>query len=591
MAQGIDYLIKLSGTLMVVYLFYWLLLRRLTFYTPNRWYLLGYSIVAFLIPFINIDPWLHSTRLSDEQFIRLLPVLNTDVFGDASNIQASSHSWNVKRIAFAFVAAGIVVMAIRFLVQYFSVRSVRNASQLISAGEVKVYHIDKNIVPFSFGNSIFINKYRHSDEDLQEIIRHEFIHVKQKHTIDIVWSEWLCILNWYNPFAWLIRKAIRENLEFIADNKVLQNGIDKKQYQYLLLKVIGAHQNNMATSFNLTSIKKRIAMMNKMRSAKLHIIRFIFVLPLLAVVLLAFRYNANNQMLNRGKISGGSILPDQASNDVLVIDTIPVQKKPLVRDQPPHVVRPNHRGYIITVADNHGECIVIIRDKSQKIVKALTLVEWTEKEREYTDLYGEIPVTPQEPPVPPAAPQAPAAPVMPENISSIHVKDKKLTIVTKTGETEVYDLNKPEQNERFQKKYGAVPASLPNPHSTPNPKNERAAPVIIIDKKEDNPTSLSPRQQEIDSMRTAKVRQHDFHKVQNEEIAKLQLPEDFQGLILLDDKEYDKKSFNEQVKLDANAIKQIDVYKNEKAVELYGEKGKNGVIRIVTSNKGSEYKY
>jgi hypothetical protein len=415
--------------------------------------------------------------------------------------------------------------------------------------------------------------------------------VKQKHTIDIVWSEWLCILNWYNPFAWLLRNAIRENLEFIADSKVLQNGIDKKQYQYLLLKVVGVHQNNIATSFNFTSLKKRIAMMNKMRSAKLHIIRFIFVLPLLAIVLMASRYTANNQMLDRGKISGGSILPDQKSNDVLVIDTIPVQKKPLVRDRPRHVVRPNDRGYIITVADNHGECIVIIRDKAQKIVKALTLVEWTEKEREYTDLYGEIPVAPKEPPAPPAAPQTPDAPVMPENISSIHVKDKKLTIVTKTGETEIYDLNKPEQKERFEKKYGAVPASPPSPHSAPNPKNEPTAPVIIIDKKESKPASLSPAQGNMDSILAARVRQHDFYKVENEGIAKIKLPEHFQGLIIVDDKEYDKKSFNEEVKLDANAIKHVEVYKNEKAVQLYGEKGKDGVIRIVTSNKASEYRY
>ena len=591
MAQGIDYLIKLSGTLMVVYLFYWLVLRRLTFYTPNRWYLLGYSIVAFVIPFINIDPWLHSTRLSDEQFVRLVPVLDTGGIGEVSSVQVSSHFWDFKTIAFAFVGAGTIVMLIRFLIQYFSVRSVRNASQLISAGEVKVYHIDKNIVPFSFGNSIFINKHRHSEDDLQEIIKHEFIHVKQKHTIDIIWSEWLCILNWYNPFAWLIRNAIRENLEFIADSKVLQNGIDKKQYQYLLLKVVGVHQNNIATSFNFTSLKNRIAMMNKMRSAKLHIIKFIFVLPLLAVILLAFRYNTNNRASDPVRISGGPDFADQTSNDVALIDTVPVQKKPLVRDRPPYVVRPNNKGYIVTVADNHGECIVIIRDKTQKIVKALTLVEWNEKEKEYINLYGEIPAVHAEPPAPPAAPEASDAPVMPDNISSIHVKDKKLTIVTKTGETEIYDLNNPGQKESFQKKYGALPASPRNPHSAPNPKNERVAPAIIIDKNEDNPASLSPGQQNMDSMRAVKIRQHDFLKMENEVITKIDLPEHFQGLIIVDDKEYDKKSFNEEVKLDPNAVKQIEVYKNEKAVQLYGEKGKNGVIRIITSNKGSGYRY
>jgi hypothetical protein len=484
----------------------------------------------------------------------------------------------------------MIVMLMRFLIQYFSVRSVRNASQLISAGDVNVYHIDKNIVPFSFGNSIFINKYKHSGDDLQDIIRHEFIHVKQKHTIDIVWSEWLCILNWYNPFAWLIRNAIRENLEFIADNKVLQNGIDKKQYQYLLLKVVGIHKNNIATSFNFTSLKKRIAMMNKMRSAKVHIIKFLFVLPLLAVVLLAFRDNDKKQTFQVETISGAFILTDQSSGDLTIVDTVPALKK-MVRDRPPHVVLPNDKGYVVTVADNHGECLVVVRDKTKKIVKCVTLVEWNQKEKEYTGLYGEIPPVYAEPPVPPAPPPAPDAPLMPENISSIHVKDKKLTVVTKTGETEIYDLNKPEQKASFQKKYGGVPSPPRNPQPAPNPENERQAPVIIIDKKENDPVSLSPDQRQMDSLLVARVRKHDLYKVESEGIVKIKTPEDFQGVIILDDKEYDKKSFDTEVKLDANAIKHVEVYKNEKAVQLYGEKGKNGVIRIVTTNKASEYKY
>jgi hypothetical protein len=79
MAQLIDYLIKLSGTLMVMYLFYWTVLRRLTFYISNRWYLLGYSILAFVIPLINIDPLLRRASLADEEFVRLVPVFKPGI--------------------------------------------------------------------------------------------------------------------------------------------------------------------------------------------------------------------------------------------------------------------------------------------------------------------------------------------------------------------------------------------------------------------------------------------------------------------------------------------------------------------------------
>ncbi len=95
----------------------------------------------------------------------------------------------------------------------------------------------------------------HSGEDLEEIIRHEFVHVKQKHTIDIMWCELLCMLNWFNPFVWMLRHNVKQNLEFIADNKVLQSGLDRKEYQYLLLKVMGNRQFAFTNHFNFSSLK------------------------------------------------------------------------------------------------------------------------------------------------------------------------------------------------------------------------------------------------------------------------------------------------------------------------------------------------
>ena len=153
---------------------------------------------------------------------------------------------------------------------------------------------------------------------MQEIIQHEIVHVKQKHSIDIIWSEILCLFNWFNPFAWLIRKAIRQNLEFIADNKVLDNGVDRKQYQYLLLKVIGSNRFSIAQKFNFSSLKKRIAMMNKLKSTKINLLRFLFVLPLIAVILVSFRNKIGDTMK---KNSNDDINVPQA-----MTDTIPLAK-------------------------------------------------------------------------------------------------------------------------------------------------------------------------------------------------------------------------------------------------------------------------
>jgi hypothetical protein len=154
--------------------------------------------------------------------------------------------------------------------------------------------MDTDVLPFSFGNAIFINQHRHTEAELQEIIRHEFVHIRQRHTIDVLFTELLCILNWYNPAAWGLRRAVRQNLEFIADNEVLQSGLDKQTYQYLLLNVMGQPQFRIATPFNFSSLKNRIVMMNKMKSAKAHLVKFLFMLPLLAVLLLSFRNVADD---------------------------------------------------------------------------------------------------------------------------------------------------------------------------------------------------------------------------------------------------------------------------------------------------------
>jgi hypothetical protein len=195
---------------------------------------------------------------------------------------------------------GAAILLLRFIIRYISFVRIRHRSELISGDGIKIYQVDKEIIPFSFGNAVFINRNQHSEEELKEIVRHEFVHVKQNHTIDIVWAELLCIFNWYNPFAWLLKRSIRQNLEFIADNKVIENGINKKEYQYLLLKVIGNRQFCIAAQFNFSSLKKRIAMMNKSKSAKRQLLRMLFLLPATAVLLLAFRNLNSGERENPG---------------------------------------------------------------------------------------------------------------------------------------------------------------------------------------------------------------------------------------------------------------------------------------------------
>ena len=281
------YLLKLSVSLTVVFLFYHFILQKLTFYNSNRWYLLGYTLLSFFIPFIDISPVLEENSWTNNSVLTWIPVIQSDVATTQTVVKASLLSvWDAVVLS---VLAGMIIILLRLVIQLFSFRRIMRKATIISSEGMNLYQVDEQIIPFSFGNSIFINRNLHKADELQEIIRHEFVHVKQRHSLDILWGEFLCLVNWYNPFAWLLKRSIRQNLEFIADKKVLDNGFSKKEYQYLLLKVIGNSQFSIATQFNFSSLKKRIAMMNKTKSAKRQLLRLLFLLPATAILLLAFR--------------------------------------------------------------------------------------------------------------------------------------------------------------------------------------------------------------------------------------------------------------------------------------------------------------
>src|SRR6478735_1242238 len=264
------YLLKISITLIIVYLVYWSLFRKLTFYSWNRFYLMGLSALSFFMPLVDIAFLMRMK--STEVVAGYIPSLQSIMESpDSSAYQffVGSPAW--MNGIYLLVATGTIFLFIRLVIQYLSFRKMVRSADVIMEGRVRIYQVHESIVPFSFANSIFINSAQHSEEELREIIRHEFIHVKQRHSIDIMVSEILVMLNWYNPFAWMIRHCIRQNLEFIADEQVIRTGIDKKEYQYMLLKVIGVAPFAITSKFNFNSLKKRIVMMNKNKTARVHL--------------------------------------------------------------------------------------------------------------------------------------------------------------------------------------------------------------------------------------------------------------------------------------------------------------------------------
>lgn len=313
----LSYIIKFSLSLAVMYLFYQLVLRRLTFYQWNRFYLLGYSLLCFAIPFIHVDRWIGAPEKAEGSIMTIIPALGNYPVMPVPGLPAAAApvpaGWGLYEWVGIVLSAGVAVMALRLVWLFLSLRRLRRRSVLLADdGRVALYETKEQITPFSFNRSVYFNPVCHTEAELRQIMEHEYVHVRQRHTIDLLAGELLCVLNWYNPFAWLVRYSIRQNLEYIADNKVLERGVDRKEYQYLLLKVLGVAQYRIANNFNFSNLKKRIVMMNKMKSARLHLVRFLFVLPLLGVLLLAFRgaHGQDNNRPGQGYITFAGIVVD-----------------------------------------------------------------------------------------------------------------------------------------------------------------------------------------------------------------------------------------------------------------------------------------
>jgi beta-lactamase regulating signal transducer with metallopeptidase domain len=158
--------------------------------------------------------------------------------------------------------------------------------------------------PFSFFNYIVINKNRFSEAEIEHIVTHERIHVTQKHSIDVVTGKLFCALFWINPIVWFYRKAMLQNLEFIADSATVQLIENKYEYQKTLLKVVTRqHDLSITNQFYQSLIKKRIVMLHTNQSHKRNAWKYATILPLLVGFMLLFQIETVAQVKEDAKVA------------------------------------------------------------------------------------------------------------------------------------------------------------------------------------------------------------------------------------------------------------------------------------------------
>ncbi|MGE7776884.1 T9SS type A sorting domain-containing protein [Chitinophaga sp. NPDC101104] len=260
------YLLKANIALCLFYLAYRLGLRRMTFYTLNRFFLLGGIAFSSMFPLVDVNDFFSRNVTLAAQVTYHVP--------DWTTLQKveSFTVWTLLEYTFW---AGVAVMAFRLLVQMGSllVLHLRTEPDRLFGQEVR--RMKGSVTPFSFFRKIYVNPELHTETELFSIVKHEQVHVKEWHTADILMGEVNNVFYWFNPGAWLMKSAIRENLEFLADRAILRSGINRKEYQYSLIQVNASqYAAGITNSFNLSHIKNRIFMMNKSRTSGIQLYRY-----------------------------------------------------------------------------------------------------------------------------------------------------------------------------------------------------------------------------------------------------------------------------------------------------------------------------
>ena len=290
MNEFFTYFLKVNVGLAMFYILYRIAFYRDTFWVGRRVYLMSAIVISALYPLISLSGWLQNSEPIQVFIAEWTPMPVAEFFVFIDNTTEAAAATNPLTWQHVLLLAYIGVCAVffcRFIGQLFSILRWYRRSRKAVIHNTPVRVVSKDIAPFSFFKTIFVNPQSHSERELKEVLAHESTHVRQWHSVDVLIGEVQRIVCWANPFAWLMRNEIRQNLEFLADNNVVKAGFNAKKYQYHLTELaLYSPDIQIANKFKVASLKKRITMMNRRESKKRGLVKYALILPVTLALIL-----------------------------------------------------------------------------------------------------------------------------------------------------------------------------------------------------------------------------------------------------------------------------------------------------------------
>ena len=379
------YILKSSVCLVLFYLFFRLLLSKETFHRFNRMALLGVLFFSLLIPCIEVTTRhqveVQQAVLSIEQLL-LMAELEATPANVGAVQETSAISW--VQVVLLVYLAGILFLACRNIYSLICLfRLIHSGKhEKLEKGVTLVVH-NQEIAPFSWMKYIVISR-KDLEENGREILIHEMAHIHHRHSVDLLVADICIFFQWFNPGAWLLKQELQNVHEYEADETVINEGVNAKEYQLLLIKkAVGTRLYSMANSFNHSKLKKRITMMLKEKSNPWARLKYLYVLPLAAIAVTAFarpEISEKVEEISAVKVNDLAEIVEKKSEENVVKELVDTTKNKVVvvgyrTEKKDSVLTSGKKKVAISVQgiSGEGKPLVIINGKEseREVVNAL----------------------------------------------------------------------------------------------------------------------------------------------------------------------------------------------------------------------------
>ncbi len=275
----VSYLIQMNCWLLAFGFIYFVFLKQETFFRLNRYFLVLGLVLAVFAPLLPIS---YPVYQAVEPFRYAYQSLKMD----SSEQMVVTRSLNLGLLLYL---AGSVLYLFRLLLQFLKLYRMRKQSRYTFQDSIKIYHVEKEMVPFSFFNSIYIRSSMHDATEIKTVLAHEKVHILERHWTDLLLLEVVRTLQWFNPFLRIYRKAILQNHEYLADAGTLRYGVNVRTYKAVLVnQMLNMAVINLGNSFTKNNATKRFLMMKRNSSIPVKKLKLLLVFPLIAVILMSF---------------------------------------------------------------------------------------------------------------------------------------------------------------------------------------------------------------------------------------------------------------------------------------------------------------